>query len=82
VRRQDAGGWDGNTTSVWRIEDGVILGGSLHGNPQNEFLATIRSNRDFILRFEYRLTGTDGFVNGGVQFRSQRMTKPANEMIG
>ena len=28
-------GWDGETNSVWRIRDGVIVGGSLSGNPQN-----------------------------------------------
>jgi hypothetical protein len=26
--------------------------------------------------------GTEGFINGGVQFRSRRLEKPAHEMIG
>jgi putative membrane-bound dehydrogenase-like protein len=75
-------GWNGNTASVWRIEDGVITGGSLEGNPQNEFLATDKVYKDFHLKLEYRLIGTEGFVNGGVQFRSHRTTDPPNEMMG
>ena len=34
-------GWEGNE-EVWRVEDGVIVGGSMEGNPRNEFLATER----------------------------------------
>ena len=31
---------------------------------------------------EYKLVGTEGFVNGGVQFRSVRVALPPNEMSG
>ena len=75
-------GWEGETNKVWRIRDGVILGGSLEGNPRNEFLATRRAYTNFHLRFEYKLVGTGGFVNGGVQFRSRRIANPPNEMSG
>ncbi|TVS10972.1 MAG: DUF1080 domain-containing protein, partial [Planctomycetaceae bacterium] len=75
-------GWNGNVESVWRVEDGVIVGGSLEGNPRNEFLATDKVYKNFRLRLEYRLVGTNGFVNGGVQFRSRRTSDPPNEMIG
>jgi hypothetical protein len=75
-------GWEGETTKVWRIEDGVILGGSMEGNPQNEFLATKKPYRNFRLTLEYKLNGTEGFVNGGVQFRSVRIKEPPNEMFG
>ncbi|MBD3628623.1 MAG: DUF1080 domain-containing protein [Cyclobacterium sp.] len=75
-------GWNAHTASVWRIKDGVITGGSLKGNPRNEFLATDKVYKNFHLRLEYRLVGTEGFVNGGVQFRSRRTTNPANEMAG
>lgn len=74
-------GWEGDP-KVWRVEDGVIVGGSLEGNPRNEFLTTKRSFYNFRLKLEYKLIGTEGFVNGGVQFRSLRATNPANEMIG
>ncbi len=75
-------GWEGDTTKTWRIENGAIHGGSMEGNPRNEFLATGRSFRNFVLTFEYKLVGTEGFVNGGVQFHSQRMADPAHEMSG
>jgi putative membrane-bound dehydrogenase-like protein len=75
-------GWEGNTQEVWRIEDGAIVGGSLDGNPQNEFLATTSLYNHFRLTLEYKLIGSEGFVNGGVQFHSRRITDPANEMIG
>jgi glucose/arabinose dehydrogenase/mono/diheme cytochrome c family protein len=74
-------GWEG-TAGVWRVENGAITGGSMEGNPKNEFLATKKDYRNFILTFEYKLTGTEGFVNGGVQFHSQRIDNPPNEMIG
>jgi glucose/arabinose dehydrogenase/mono/diheme cytochrome c family protein len=75
-------GWDGEKTKVWRVENGVIVGGSLEGNPQNEFLTAKKVYRNFILRLEYKLEGTEGFVNGGVQFRSVRIPQPPNEMSG
>jgi len=75
-------GWEGNTNSVWRIRDGVIIGGSLDGNPRNEFLATTRAYTNFHLQFDYRIVGTQGFINGGVQFHSRRIANPPNEMSG
>ena len=75
-------GWEGNVETVWRVREGVIVGGSLDGNPQNEFLATSRSFKNFHLRFDYKLVGTEGFINGGVQFRSKRIAEPPNEMSG
>ncbi|MEA3210524.1 MAG: hypothetical protein QOE70_3581 [Chthoniobacter sp.] len=75
-------GWEGETAKTWRIQDGAIMGGSLEGNPRNEFLATKKSYRNFTMKLEYKLTGTEGFVNGGVQFRSKRIAQPPNEMSG
>ena len=74
-------GWEGNT-NVWRVRDGAIVGGSLQGNPQNEFLASVRPYTNFVLRLEYKLIGTEGFTNGGVQIRSLRIKNPPNEMSG
>ncbi|WP_035605250.1 DUF1080 domain-containing protein [Haloferula sp. BvORR071] len=76
-------GWEGDT-KVWRVEDGAIVGGSMEGNARNEFLTTKQSYKNFILRLEYKLVGTEGFVNGGVQFHSQRAKeqKQEHEMIG
>lgn len=77
----DLGNWDGDP-GVWRVRDGAIVGGSLEGNPRNEFLATTRRYRNFVLKLDYKLVGTQGFVNGGVQFRSVRIAQPPNEMSG
>ena len=74
-------GWEGDP-KVWRVENGEIVGGSMAGNPRNEFLTTKRTFYNFRLTLEYKLIGTEGFVNAGVQFRSLRATNPANEMIG
>lgn len=67
-------GWEGDTTKTWRIENGAITGGSLEVTvPRNEFLCTKREFANFDLRLKYKLVGTEGFVNGGVQFRSKRI---------
>jgi putative membrane-bound dehydrogenase-like protein len=75
-------GWEGDMEKTWRIRDGVIVGGSLEGNPRNEFLATQKIYKNFHLRFDYKLVGTEGFVNGGLQFWSKRVENPPNEMSG
>jgi hypothetical protein len=76
-------GWEGDTKTTWRIQDGAIVGGSLSTQvPRNEFLTTTRSFGDFVLRVKFKLVGTEGFVNGGVQIRSQRVKEPPNEMSG
>ena len=76
-------GWNGDTNLTWRIEKGAFVGGSLLKNvPRNEFLSTERSYTNFVLRLKFKLTGKSGFINGGVQFRSQRATNPSNEMMG
>ncbi|HEX6985211.1 MAG TPA: DUF1080 domain-containing protein [Planctomycetaceae bacterium] len=75
-------GWEGDTAKTWRVEDGAIVGGSLDETvPRNEFLATTREFGDFELTLKYKLVGTEGFVNGGVQFRSRRIPDH-HEMIG
>jgi hypothetical protein len=75
-------GWEGDTTKMWRVEDGAIVGGSLAETvPKNDFLATTRRYANFVLRLQFKLEGT-GFVNAGVQFRSERLREPAHEMTG
>lgn len=76
-------GWEGDTAKTWRIVDGAFVGGSLTEKvPHNEFLATKKKFRDFDLTLKFKLLGTEGFVNGGVQFRSGHVENPAFEMIG
>ena len=76
-------GWQGDTNNTWRIEDGAMVGGSLTANvPRNEFLSTMRPYTNFVLRLKFKLAGKSGFINAGVQIRSQRLKQPAHEMSG
>jgi hypothetical protein len=78
-------GWTGDTNKTWTIEDGAFTGGTLKEKvPRNEFLRTTRSYTNFILRVQFKLVGTPagGFINGGVQIRSQPAKNPPNEMVG
>jgi DNA-binding protein len=76
-------GWVGDTNKTWRIVDGAFVGGSLETKvPRNEFLRTTESYTNFVLKLKFKLAGTNGFINGGVQIRSQPATKPTNEMVG
>jgi len=75
-------GWEGDTEKTWRIEDSSLVAGSLETTvPRNEFLATTREFENFELKIKYKLIGTEGFVNGGVQFRTQRIPDH-HEVIG
>jgi hypothetical protein len=78
-------GWVGDTNKTWRMEDGAFVGGTLERKvPQNEFLRTTRSFTNFVLKVKFKLVGTDagGFINGGVQIRSEPAKTPPNEMVG
>lgn len=72
-------GWEGSIGTIWRIEDGALVGSSLQGLKRNEFLSTTKSFSNFVLRLEFKLTGVAGFINSGVQIRSQRRE---HEMVG
>ena len=76
-------GWEGDTQKTWRIVDGAFVGGSLTEKVENnQFLATKKKYRNFDLTLKFKLVGTEGFVNSGVQLRSVRIEKPAHEMRG
>lgn len=76
-------GWLGDTNKTWRIEDAAFVGGSLKEKvPRNEFLRTARAYTNFVLKLKFKLTGTSGFINAGVQVRSQPAKNPPNEMVG
>jgi hypothetical protein len=66
-------GWEGDT-NTWRVEEGAIVAGRIERKqPHNDFLATKKEFGNFELRLQYKIEGTNGFVNGGVQFWSQRV---------
>jgi len=76
-------GWEGDTNKTWRIEDGALVGGSLQTTvPHNEFICTQKAFTNFVLRLKFKLTGTSGFINGGVQVRSKHIKNPAFELSG
>jgi hypothetical protein len=67
-------GWEGNIDSVWHIQEGALTAGSLEKKQEkNDFLATTKEYSDFELTLKWKLEGTEGFVNGGVQFRTKRI---------
>ncbi len=75
-------GWEGDVGTVWRIEDGALVAGSLERRQEkNNFLATTKEYGDFELTLQWRLEGSEGFVNGGVQFRSRRIPDH-HEVVG
>lgn len=67
-------GWNGDTSTLFRIEACAIKGGSLAtAISQNQFLCTDRVFTNFVLRLKCKLVGVAGsFINSGVQFRSRR----------
>lgn len=74
-------GWNGDTDSIWRIEEEAIVAGRPgEAAPRNEFLATDREFGDFELRLEFRLDCTAA-CNAGIQFRSVRIPDH-HEVIG
>lgn len=76
-------GWEGDTLKTWRIQDGALVGGSLSQTvPHNEFISTTTSYSNYVLKLKFKLTGGEGFINGGVQFHSQRTENPSYEMVG
>jgi Domain of Unknown Function (DUF1080) len=74
-------GWEFGDTALWRIEEGAFVGGTLKETvPHIDYLATEKSYKNFELRLKFKLIGTEGFINGGVQIRSKRI--PNFEMEG
>lgn len=74
-------GWNGDTATTWRIEDGAIVAGDpKKAAPRNEFLATDRTFGDFELALEYRVECGDK-CNAGVQFRTARIPNH-HEVVG
>ncbi len=82
-------GWEGDTASVWRIENDTIVAGSMDSPARrNEFLCSKSKYSDFELTLEFKTNGTKK-INAGVQFRTQLMrekhaskAQQYNEVVG
>jgi hypothetical protein len=74
-------GWIGDTNKTFRIQDGVIVGGTMKEKiPRNEFLCTTRDYTNFVLKLKFKLLGGPQ-ANAGVQFRTKRHEND-NEVSG
>lgn len=74
-------GWEGDTKTTFRIEDGAVVGGNLEGRiPHNEFLCTKSRYTNFVLRLDFKLLGK-GKSNAGIQIRSERIPNH-HEVVG
>lgn len=72
-------GWEGNL-KMFRVEDGAIIAGTHKAKiPNNEFLCTEKTYRNFELRLQAKLSGEG--KNAGIQFRSKRIPNH-HEVIG
>jgi putative membrane-bound dehydrogenase-like protein len=66
---KDLSAWDGDM-SLWRVENGEIVGSTATGLKHNEFLKSRMVLSDFRLVLKIKLTPNK--ENSGVQFRSER----------
>lgn len=65
---------------LWRVEDGVIVGGSRDKKvPHNTFITSAKRYGDFELTLQVKVEGKK--PNAGIQFRSERI-EDHHEMIG
>ncbi len=72
-------GWEGND-AMFRVQDGAIVAGKLDERiPNNEFLCTTKTYKDFELRMKVKAIGEG--VNAGIQFRTRRIPNH-HEVIG
>src|SRR4051812_33080217 len=81
---QTLDGWETLPPSLWTVQDGCITGGDGEKKiPYNDFLCTKGSYSNFILHLRIKLTGDPktGFINSGIQIRTQR-NKSGHEVCG
>ena len=62
--------WEGLIKEYWTIDNNTVIGETKKQQGFNTFLCSKKKYKDFDLKFQIRLKGTDA-ANSGVQFRSQ-----------
>lgn len=73
-------GWDYDP-QVWRVEDGMITGGSRTEKiKENFFICTNKSYQNFDLKLKIKVSGdpATGLINSGIQIRSLRVPGSAH----
>jgi hypothetical protein len=65
-----------------KLFDGRTFKGWEGDTVRTWLIKTTGTFSNYHLRLKFKLTGTEGFINGGVQFHSQRIAKPDFEMVG
>jgi hypothetical protein len=68
-------GWDYDP-AMWRVEDGVITGGSTTEKiKKNDFICTKKNYQNFELKLKIKVSGDPktGMLNSGIQIRSLRV---------
>jgi hypothetical protein len=62
--------WEGLIDDYWTIKDGTVIGETKEQQKFNTFLCSKKKYKDFDMKFQIRLKGTDA-ANSGIQIRSQ-----------
>lgn len=81
---RDLTSWDGNP-EYWSVEEGVITGRTTADKPlpYNTFLIWRgKEVADFELKLEFRIEGTEGWANSGIQYRSREMPEVGRWVLG
>jgi len=81
---RDLTGWDGNP-EYWTVEGGAITGRTTADKPlpYNTFLIWRgKQVADFELKLEFRLEGTNGWANSGIQYRSHELPDVGKWVLG
>jgi len=75
--------WEGDK-KLWHIEgNAFVAGDTTVEQPENDFLSTKKDYKNYILKLKFKLEGSRGWVNSGVQLHSQRnKVEPLYEMSG
>jgi hypothetical protein len=83
---KDFTGWQGKTTTVWKIDTAGVIVANNAGLPamngQNTFLFTDSMFSDFHLKMDARMPGTGGYRNSGILYRSVISNKASYSAAG
>lgn len=47
----------------------------MEGNEETSYLLTAKTYKNYHLKLDYKPTGTEGFINGGISFHAKPLTE-------